>query len=126
VIAMSVSTEEGVETDACNEVVLRGKVSAEPEERVLPSGDSVWVFRVVVPRTVPRGRTSVDTLDCAVWSGRAKRSVGGLRAGDQVAVHGALRRRFFKAGGGTASRVEVEVSTLRVVRKAVTRRSASS
>jgi single-strand DNA-binding protein len=117
---------DGGDTDGCNEVRLRGKVSVAPEEKVLPSGDSVWVFRVVVPRAAPRGRTTVDTIDCAVWRGRARRTVAGLAAGDLVAVTGALRRRFFKAGVGSASRVEVEVDSLRVLRKQVTRRAAPS
>jgi len=114
------------EIDGCNEVTLRGRVSVAPEEKVLPSGDSVWVFRLVVPRAAPRGRTTVDTLDCAVWRGRPRRTVAGLAAGDVVAVTGALRRRFFKAGAGAASRVEVEVDSLRVLRKPVTRRAAPS
>ena len=114
------------ELECCNEVTLRGKVSGAPEEKVLPSGDSVWVFRLVVPRAAPRGRTTVDTIECAVWRGRARRTVAGLAAGDQVCVSGALRRRFFKAGAGSASRVEVEVDSLRVLRRLVTRRAAPS
>ena len=121
---MTQTVDRSPAAESWNEVVLRGKVSAAPEQKVMPSGDSVWVFRVVVPRASPRGRATVDTLDCAVWSGRAKRTVAGLGAGDVVSVSGALRRRFFTAGAGTASRVEIEVATLKVVRKAVTRRSA--
>jgi single-strand DNA-binding protein len=68
----------------------------------------------------------VDTIECAVWSGRARRTVAGLGSGDQVAVTGALRRRFFRAGAGTASRGEVEVATLKVLQRALTRRAASS
>ena len=109
-----------------NRVELRGKVSGEPEERTLPSGDSVWVFRVVVPRDEPRGRATVDTIDCAVWNGRARRTAGALCSGDLVVVTGALRRRFFRAGAATASRVEVEVIALKMLQRSVTRRAASS
>ena len=35
----------------------------------------------------------------------------GWQPGDVVEVEGAIRRRFFRAGGGAASRVEVEVSS---------------
>jgi single-strand DNA-binding protein len=103
-----------------NEVRLVGRVSQDPEERELPSGDTVWTFRVVVPRTVPAGRSrqSVDAIECAAWSARARRSVSGWSAGDVVEVVGALHRRFFRAGGAAASRVEVEMASGRVIRRA--------
>lgn len=105
--------------ESVNEVRLVGRISAAPEERVLPSGDSVWLFRVVVGRTGDRGRSrqTVDALECAVWSGRVRRSVAGWHEGDVVEVTGALRRRFFQTGGGAASRVEVEVTGGRVIRR---------
>lgn len=116
---------EAVDTESAgtgNEVHLTGRLSTTPEERVLPSGDTLWVFRVVVPRGAPPpgGRRQVDALECAVWSGRVKRSVAGWNAGDTVAVSGALRRRFFRTGAGAASRVEVEVSSGRLIRRAAT------
>ncbi|CAI9415313.1 single-stranded DNA-binding protein [Nocardioides sp. T2.26MG-1] len=102
-----------------NEVRLVGRVSQQPEERVLPSGDSVWTFRVVVPRAVQsRSRQSVDALECAAWSPRARRSVSTWAADDVVEVSGSLRRRFFRAAGGAASRVEVEMSSGRVIGRA--------
>ncbi len=36
--------------DETNEVLLRGRLSGAPEQRVLPSGDTVWTFRVVIGR----------------------------------------------------------------------------
>lgn len=107
-------------TDECNLVRLVGRVSGQPEERVLPSGDRLWVFRVVVPRQRPHGRQTVDTVECAAWSGRTRRSVARWADGDLVEVEGALRRRFYRAGGATASRVEVEVGAARVIRRAAT------
>jgi single-strand DNA-binding protein len=115
-----------------NEVLLRGRLSGAPEERVLPSGDTVWTFRVVVgrPRDPTTGRAGragrtggaggVDTLECAVWAGRVKKSVPAWRDADTVEVAGALRRRFFRAGGATVSRVEVDVARGRVIRRAAT------
>lgn len=106
--------------DGANEVRLVGRVSQVPVERVLPSGDSVWTFRVVVPRPdgAIRSRQLVDALDCCVWSGRVRRSVAGWAAGDVVEVTGAVRRRFFRTAGGSASRVEVEVSGGKIIRRA--------
>ena len=108
--------------DAVNEVRLVGRLSAAPQERVLPSGDTVWTFRVVVPRPEDQagGRSTVDALECAVWTGRVRRSVAAWAVGDVVEVTGAVRRRFFRAGGAPASRVEVEVSRGRLIRRAGT------
>lgn len=107
------------DVEDCNEVRLVGRVSTAPEAKELPSGDVVWLFRLVVRR--PEGhvsRQSVDVLDCSVWAPRLQRSVSGWRDGDQVEVEGAVRRRFYRAGQATASRVEVEVRRGRVRRRA--------
>ncbi len=112
---------ELVEQEPVNTVTLVGRLSVDPEERVLPSGDRLWTFRVVVPRPAGRGRPGqVDALDCAVWGGTVRRSVRRWRQGDLVQVSGAVRRRFFRTASGAASRVEVEVSAGRLLRRAVT------
>lgn len=103
-----------------NEVVLTGRVSGEPAHRVLPSGDELWTLRLVVRRPSEAragSRANVDTLDCSVWGGRARRTAAGLADGDQVEVHGSLRRRFFRGSGGAQSRVDVAVDRLRVTRR---------
>jgi single-strand DNA-binding protein len=60
----------------------------------------------------------VDAIECAAWSARARRSVSSWAAGDVVEVTGELHRRFFRAGGAVASRVEVEMSSGKVRRRA--------
>ena len=112
-----------VDPEVDNEVRLQGRVSAAPEVRELPSGDELVLVRVVVPRRTVRARTdgrrspSVDVIDCAAWDARPRRTVASWEEGDEVTVVGALRRRFFRAGGQTASRVEVEVSSARRLRR---------
>jgi single-strand DNA-binding protein len=115
-----------------NEVVLVGRVPALPEERELPSGDVLVTWRVVVGR--PPGRrppegvraTTVDTLDCVAWTASARRAASALLPDDVVEVSGALRRRFWRAGAGAASRCEVEVSTVRRVSRRPPRPAAPS
>lgn len=100
-----------------NEVVLRGRIPREPEEKVLPSGDLVAVVRLVVARP-EQGRPGVDWMDCAVWSRRLRRVVAAWHADDVVEVQGALRRRFYRQGGAPSSLVEVEVHRARLIRRA--------
>lgn len=106
--------------DYVNSVHLVGRVSATGEPRELPSGDTVHVLRVVVPRApagtggaAGAGRSGVDTIDVACWSAAARRCAGRLDVDDHVEVEGHLRRRFFRAGGGVGSRYEVEATRLR-------------
>ena len=109
-------------TAAVNEVRLVGRVSQDPVARELPSGDVVWSVRVVVDRehAAGRSRQRVDALECVAWAARVQRSVAGWVAGDVVEVHGALRRRFYRTGAAAASRVEVEVTRARLIRRATT------
>ena len=112
----------GAAAAGCNEVRLVGRVSGRPEERELPSGDSLVAWRVVVDRPAtgrrpPAGVRSptVDTLDCVAWSAGLRRTARGLRDGDVVEVSGALRRRFWRTGAGAVSRTEVEADRVRRV-----------
>jgi single-strand DNA-binding protein len=116
---MRMSAHES-QPDDVNEVTLVGRLSQPAEEQVLPSGDEMWKFRVIVGRHgAAATRASVDTLDCVVWSKRPARSVSTWRTGDLVEVRGSLRRRFFSpAGGGRVSRCEVEVASARLIRRA--------
>src|SRR5690606_6870993 len=97
-----------------NSVALVGRVSAAPEVREMPSADELVTFRLIVTRPARRSggdsgqRTKVDVFDIACWSARTRRAAMKLEPEAVVQVQGALRRRFFRAGGGVASRYEVE------------------
>ena len=114
-------------TDPLNTVTLVGRVSAAPEARDLPSGDRLVTFRVVVERQPARDgtRRQVDVIDVACWSKRSQRSANRLTTDDVVRVEGALRRRFFAAGGARTSRYEVEADRVARVSRARAASSAS-
>ena len=98
-----------------NSVQLVGHISGKPVVRLLPSGDQLVTFRVVVPRSPAarrRARQSVDTLECSAWSARERRSAERLATGDQVAVTGELRRTFRRGGAGVRSWVTVDVDRI--------------
>ena len=117
---MAGRTVELVGESTDNAVELRGRVSSAPTERELPSGAVITTFRMSVPRArtpMTAGSTqSSDWVDCVAWSARCRRSVGAWTVGDEVEVTGALRRRFFKAGDGRSTRLEVEVTGARRAR----------
>jgi len=102
-----------------NAVQLCGRLSRSPEERTLPSGDVLLVFRVVVPRTPGvGGKARVDAIDCVAGRAGIRRSISTWSAGDLVEVAGQLHRRFWRGPAGPASRYEVEVTTGRRVSRA--------
>jgi single-strand DNA-binding protein len=109
------------EARSVNEVRLRGRVSRSPAEVTLPSGDKLWTFRLIVDRPASRRSrrgAAVDALECSAWTVRAQRAVSRWMPGDVVEVEGAVRRRFFRVAGGASSRVEIEVTAARVIRRA--------
>lgn len=104
-----------VMTDDNNRVHLAGRVSADPETRVLPSGDEVVSFRLIVRRSAAARRRSkqlVDTIECSAWTSTMRRTVSRLQAGAEVEVTGELRRRFTR---GAVSFVSVDVGACRKV-----------
>jgi single-strand DNA-binding protein len=102
-----------------NDVVLRGRISAPAELRTLPSGDPLLTFRLVVRRPEPRARgQSVDVLTCITYDRGLQRRAALWQPGDVVEVQGALQRRFWRTGGGTASVCEVNCRRGRKVPRA--------
>ncbi len=117
-----ICVEQKEEPDACNEVVLRGRISGDPQERELPSGTVMVSFRVVIvrhrtPMTASSKQPS-DWVECSAWGARVRKQATSWRDGDTVEVRGALRRRYFRAGSDARTSVEVEMLSGRLVRRA--------
>jgi single-strand DNA-binding protein len=102
-----------------NEVVLGGRVSGEPTVRVLPSGDELVSWRLVVGRdnrgvsASGRQLPTVDTIDCVAFKAGVRRTAARWAGGEVIEVRGELRRRFWRGAQGAASRCEVEVLEIR-------------
>ena len=96
--------------DANNLVLVRGALSSVPVRRALPNGSDIVQMEVTSRDDAGTAR-SVPVIvhepfgkdDHTVWE-----------AGTEVVVVGSVVRRFFRSGGGTASRTEVVAA--RVVR----------
>jgi len=104
------------ETAQVNEVRLVGRLSMSPTSRVLPSGDEMVQLRVVVRRPQRRNsrgsRGGVDAIEVVCWSARTRRRALTFEVDDVIEVNGALRRRFWRGGGGPTSMCEIEASSL--------------
>ncbi|CAN5303282.1 hypothetical protein BH20ACT3_BH20ACT3_15510 [soil metagenome] len=84
-----------------NIVVLQGVLSSAPLSRELPSGTVVATYEV----TTRSGDGTAETVP-VVWFEPPRRAAT-IAVGTEVVVAGRVRRRFFRTGGGTASRTEV-------------------
>jgi single-strand DNA-binding protein len=102
-----------------SEATVVGRRGARVDQRVLPSGDTVTIFTVVVDRTA-KGRGSsgvqVDSIACQTFRTTVARRLDSLAEGDWIRVDGALRRRFWRSGAGLGSAMEVDVRRLERVR----------
>lgn len=101
-----------------NLVVLRGLIRRDPEFRVLASGDDLMSLDLTV-RSDDGPAESVPV----VWPNPAAAAVKFVE-GDDVVVVGRIRRRFFRAGGSTATRTEVHADKILSARSGVRIRTA--
>ncbi len=93
-----------------NDVVLRGRLSAQPELRPLPSGDTLLVLKLIVRRENPRPRgPRTDVITCVSLQPALQRYAAAWTPDDVVEVEGALQRRFWRTPTGTAVAYEVNV-----------------
>ncbi|HEY9522271.1 MAG TPA: single-stranded DNA-binding protein [Thermopolyspora sp.] len=102
-----------------NEVILAGRLPETPVERVLPSGDRMTTWRVIVRRPAGDGpddrpKARVDSIPCVSFDPKLCGLVTSWDRADFVTVTGMIRRRFWRTPeGGASSRIEVEVHTAR-------------
>ena len=95
-----------------NLVVVRGDLRADPEWRTSSAGDEVLQCDLLV-RVAAGPAESVPVLWAAPPASAAR-----LVADLDVVVVGRVRRRFFRVGGATATRTEVQADVIVPVRAA--------
>lgn len=94
-----------MDAESFNVAIVRGACSSPPELRVLPSDQRLAHLQLTTRVDGRAMSVPVSVLDPPAW-------LEALDAGDEVVVLGAVRRRFFRAGGVTASRVEIEAEVV--------------
>ena len=96
-------------------VELVGRLGKVVDHKVLPSGDQLTTFSVVVDRKVSEqiGRTTFDTIPCQTSRVSLASKVIQWEAGTEVIAQGVLRRRFWRSESGLGSALEVDVRALK-------------
>lgn len=98
---------------SANEVRLVGRLGANVSTRILPSGDELIGFSVVVDRERPGSNRQVDTVPCQCLSPELRAVVASLPNGAWIEVRGRLRRRFWRGSQGLGSALEVDARVVR-------------
>ena len=120
--------ENNMNASRQNLVVLRGVLTAEPQERTLPTGAVAVQFdvRTALGDAGDGAVATVRFVDRSVADDRAS-----LEVGEDVVVIGTVCRRFFRVAGATQSRTEVVAEVVvprrrtRSVRSAIARAARS-
>lgn len=111
------SKKKEIASDYMNQVHLIGRLGGKAQERLLPSGDKVVEFRLIIGRDKGRNQTkqSVDTIDIAVWGAIGRKAALKFDENSWISVDGAIRRRFWQSPTGLASRWQVEASQISTI-----------
>ena len=86
-----------------NKVVLIGRLTRDPETRVLSSGSSVSTFTLAVDRTFKSrdGERGTDFIPIVAWGKTADLCGQYLSKGRQTAVAGRIQTRSYDANDGS-------------------------
>ncbi len=85
-----------------NNVILIGRLAADPEFRTTQSGISQCTFRLAVNRPVSgNAERKADFITCVAWRTTADNVHKYLSKGSQAAVHGSIQTRSYDAQDGT-------------------------
>lgn len=92
-----------------NCVQLIGRLTANPELKILPSGVEVVAFSLAVGRDYKNkaGEYDTDFFRCVAYRGTAKILAKYTKKGDLIGVVGALRQNTYEKDGKRFSLVEI-------------------
>ena len=105
-----------------NNVVLIGRLCADPELKYTLSGVATCSFRLAVDRGLPKdkkqemeskGQPTADFINIVVWGKQAENCANYLKKGSLAAVQGRIQTRSYETKDGT-KRYITEVVAIRV------------
>lgn len=93
-----------------NNVVLMGRLTADPELKTTPNGTSVTSFSVAVERSyAPKGQErETDFINIVAWRHTAEFICRYFSKGSMIAIEGSIQTRKYQDKNGN-NRVSVEV-----------------
>lgn len=100
-----------------NEVEISGIVSHIPVERELANGTRTLSWRIKVPRDESGNDSIPCTVNLEITSKALANKIESLEVSQTVHISGVLRSRFWQGAGGSSSRLEVEVISLKKISK---------
>lgn len=84
-----------------NKVILGGRMTADPELKTTPNGNSVCSFSIAVNRrTAKDGQQQADFINCVAWKGTAEFIDKYFRKGSSICVTGSIQTRSWKDQNG--------------------------
>ena len=93
-----------------NKVILGGRLTADPELKTTPQGNSVTSFSIAVNR---KGKDAgTDFINCVAWRSTAEVISKYFKKGNSICVDGELQTRSFEQNGQTRSVTEIKVNEI--------------
>lgn len=84
-----------------NKVILGGRMTADPELKTTPNGNSVCSFSIAVNRrTAKDGQQQADFINCVAWKGTAEFIDKYFHKGSSICVTGSIQTRSWKDQNG--------------------------
>jgi len=90
------------EVNMLNQVVLVGRLTADPELRKTEDDRTVTTIRIAVQRPFKSGETNeyeTDFLNCTLWQGIAEATVDYCKKGSIVGIKARLQQKDFDQDG---------------------------
>ncbi|HIQ90729.1 MAG TPA: single-stranded DNA-binding protein [Candidatus Coprosoma intestinipullorum] len=101
-----------------NRVVLAGRLTADPEIRKSPNGNSVVRFSLAVNRKFKNanGQYEVDYINCVAFKGTADTINAYVSKGDMLIVEGRIQTsKYTRVDGSTAYSTDIAVDGITLV-----------
>lgn len=76
-----------------NNVVLKGRLVADPELRQTQSGIAVVSFKIAVDKYVKDGEKQADFIECNAWRGTAEFISKYFTKGQEILIRGAIHNK---------------------------------
>lgn len=84
-----------------NKVILGGRMTADPELKTTPNGNSVCSFSIAVNRRAAKdGQQQADFINCVAWKGTAEFIDKYFHKGSSICVTGSIQTRSWKDQNG--------------------------